>query len=49
MVFKVPRLASSPLKVCGTTYALLGFGDVIIPGIKSQNDLRVDIIVYIEK
>ncbi|NXC20247.1 SPP2B protein, partial [Corythaeola cristata] len=33
MVLKVPRLNSSPLALCDRPFSLLGFGDILVPGI----------------
>lgn len=45
MVFKVPRLTQDAISVCPLPFSLLGFGDIIIPGLLvSYNhafDLRV--------
>ena len=35
MVLKVPRITQSALIVCQLPYSLLGFGDILVPGIKS--------------
>lgn len=43
MVFKVPRLGSSPMKVCGLPYSLLGFGDIIVPGLLVSYNYRFDV------
>ncbi|XP_045168364.1 signal peptide peptidase-like 2B [Mercenaria mercenaria] len=46
MVFKVPRLTQDAISACPLPYSLLGFGDIIIPGLLvSHNhafDLRVN-------
>lgn len=46
MVFKVPRLGSSPMKVCGLPYSLLGFGDIIVPG---NYNITVLTVYYFKK
>lgn len=33
MVLKVPRLNFSPLALCDRPFSLLGFGDILVPGI----------------
>ena len=33
MVLKVPHLGSNPLKVCWLPYSMLGFGDILVPGL----------------
>ena len=33
MVLKVPHLGSNPLKVCWMPYSMLGFGDILVPGL----------------
>ncbi|XP_061409380.1 signal peptide peptidase-like 2B isoform X1 [Lethenteron reissneri] len=33
MVLKVPRLAPSELSVCSQPFSLLGFGDILVPGV----------------
>lgn len=43
MVFKVPRLGSSPMKVCSLPYSLLGFGDIIVPGLLVSYNYRFDV------
>ncbi|XP_041355333.1 signal peptide peptidase-like 2B [Gigantopelta aegis] len=46
MVFKVPRLLWSPLNVCSaSSYSLLGFGDIILPGLLVSYNHRFDITV----
>lgn len=32
MVLKVPRLNASPLALCDRPFSLLGFGDILVPG-----------------
>lgn len=34
MVLKVPRLNSSPLALCDRPFSLLGFGDILVPGMQ---------------
>ncbi|XP_078329329.1 signal peptide peptidase-like 2B [Crassostrea virginica] len=43
MVFKVPRLGGSPLNVCSLPYSLLGFGDIVIPGLLVSYNHRFDV------
>ncbi|XP_072450059.1 signal peptide peptidase-like 2 isoform X1 [Chiloscyllium punctatum] len=43
MVLKVPRLNSSPLALCDRPFSLLGFGDVLIPGMLVAYCHRFDI------
>nr|XP_022308317.1 signal peptide peptidase-like 2B [Crassostrea virginica] len=43
MVFKVPRLGGSPLNVCSLPYSLLGFGDIVIPGLLISYNHRFDV------
>ncbi|XP_061167880.1 signal peptide peptidase-like 2B [Saccostrea echinata] len=45
MVFKVPRLGSSLMNVCNLPYSLLGFGDVIVPGLLVSYNHRFDVRV----
>ncbi|XP_072100333.1 signal peptide peptidase-like 2 isoform X1 [Mobula birostris] len=45
MVLKVPRLNSSPLALCDRPFSLLGFGDVLIPGMLVAYCHRFDIQV----
>lgn len=45
MVFKVPRLSKSPLSVCDLPYSLLGFGDIIVPGLLVSYNHGFDIRV----
>ena len=33
MVLKVPHLGSSPLKACWLPYSMLGYGDILVPGL----------------
>ena len=34
MVLKVPHLSGNPdLKACGVPYSMLGFGDILVPGL----------------
>ncbi|MBZ3875819.1 Signal peptide peptidase-like 2B [Sciurus carolinensis] len=33
MVLKVPRLSASPLALCDRPFSLLGFGDILVPGL----------------
>ncbi|KAM4708375.1 signal peptide peptidase-like 2B isoform 2-T2 [Discoglossus pictus] len=43
MVLKVPRLNSSPLALCDRPFSLLGFGDILIPGLLVAYCHRFDI------
>ena len=36
MVLKVPRLKKSTLSVCLRPYSLLGFGDILVPGMQTN-------------
>lgn len=49
MVFQVPRLTSSPLNVCDLPMSLLGFGDVIIPGLLIGFNHGIDLKVQSKK
>ena len=33
MVLKVPRLYDDPLHVCWRPYSMLGYGDILVPGL----------------
>ncbi len=33
MVLKVPHLNSNPLSACWIPYSMLGFGDILVPGL----------------
>ncbi|XP_072261310.1 signal peptide peptidase-like 2B isoform X1 [Pyxicephalus adspersus] len=43
MVLKVPRLNSSPLALCDRPFSLLGFGDILVPGLLVAYCNRFDI------
>ncbi|XP_075060741.1 signal peptide peptidase-like 2B isoform X2 [Mixophyes fleayi] len=43
MVLKVPRLNSSPLALCDRPFSLLGFGDILVPGLLVTYCHRFDI------
>ncbi|KAL5020142.1 hypothetical protein ScPMuIL_003034 [Solemya velum] len=45
MVFKVPRLGVSFLSVCPGSYSLLGFGDIIVPGLLAGYNHAFDLRV----
>ncbi|XP_061695903.1 signal peptide peptidase-like 2 [Syngnathoides biaculeatus] len=45
MVLKVPRLNSSPLALCDRPFSLLGFGDVLVPGLLVVYCHRFDILM----
>ncbi|XP_043910678.1 signal peptide peptidase-like 2B [Protopterus annectens] len=45
MVLKVPRLNASPLALCDRPFSLLGFGDVLVPGLLVVYCHRFDIQV----
>ncbi|KAI1882846.1 hypothetical protein AGOR_G00239110 [Albula goreensis] len=45
MVLKVPRLNSSPLALCDRPFSLLGFGDILVPGLLVVYCHRFDILV----
>ncbi|XP_033725447.1 signal peptide peptidase-like 2B [Pecten maximus] len=49
MVFEVPRLTPSPLNVCDLPMSLLGFGDVIIPGLLIGFNHGIDLKVQSKK
>ncbi|XP_040027557.2 signal peptide peptidase-like 2 isoform X2 [Gasterosteus aculeatus] len=44
MVLKVPRLNFSPLSLCDRPFSLLGFGDVLVPGLLVVYCHRFDIL-----
>uniref|UniRef100_A0A672Z6F9 Signal peptide peptidase-like 2B n=1 Tax=Sphaeramia orbicularis TaxID=375764 RepID=A0A672Z6F9_9TELE len=44
MVLKVPRLNSSPLALCDRPFSLLGFGDILVPGLLVAYCHRFDIL-----
>ncbi|XP_061879810.1 signal peptide peptidase-like 2 [Entelurus aequoreus] len=46
MVLKVPRLNSSPLALCDRPFSLLGFGDVLVPGLLVAYCNRFDILTH---
>ncbi|XP_056451754.1 signal peptide peptidase-like 2 isoform X2 [Gadus chalcogrammus] len=46
MVLKVPRLNSSPLALCDRPFSLLGFGDVLVPGLLVAYCHRFDILTH---
>uniref|UniRef100_A0A8C3FZ90 Signal peptide peptidase like 2A n=1 Tax=Chrysemys picta bellii TaxID=8478 RepID=A0A8C3FZ90_CHRPI len=43
VVIRVPRLEYSALTLCGTPFSLLGFGDIIVPGLLVAYCRRFDI------
>ncbi|EPY79671.1 signal peptide peptidase-like 2B [Camelus ferus] len=45
MVLKVPRLNTSPLALCDRPFSLLGFGDILVPGLLVAYCHRFDIQV----
>ncbi|TNM98427.1 hypothetical protein fugu_014673 [Takifugu bimaculatus] len=45
MVLKVPRLNSSPLALCDRPFSLLGFGDILVPGLLVVYCHRFDILI----
>ncbi|XP_033710753.1 signal peptide peptidase-like 2B isoform X2 [Tursiops truncatus] len=45
MVLKVPRLNASPLALCDRPFSLLGFGDILVPGLLVAYCHRFDIQV----
>ncbi|XP_034513324.1 signal peptide peptidase-like 2B isoform X5 [Ailuropoda melanoleuca] len=45
MVLKVPRLNASPLALCDRPFSLLGFGDILVPGLLAAYCHRFDIQV----
>ncbi|KAJ8374607.1 hypothetical protein SKAU_G00051870 [Synaphobranchus kaupii] len=45
MVLKVPRLNSSPLALCDRPFSLLGFGDILVPGLLVAYCHRFDIVM----
>ncbi|XP_056276301.1 signal peptide peptidase-like 2 isoform X2 [Pseudoliparis swirei] len=44
MVLKVPRLNFSPLSLCDRPFSLLGFGDILVPGLLVAYCHRFDIL-----
>ncbi|CAG5896507.1 unnamed protein product [Menidia menidia] len=44
MVLKVPRLNFSPLALCDRPFSLLGFGDILVPGLLVAYCYRFDIL-----
>ncbi|KAG7243455.1 hypothetical protein INR49_010433 [Caranx melampygus] len=44
MVLKVPRLNFSPLALCDRPFSLLGFGDILVPGLLVAYCHRFDIL-----
>lgn len=46
LLFKVPKLALQPFfRTCGRDYSMLGFGDIIIPGICTSFCVRIDLLL----
>uniref|UniRef100_A0A4W4G521 Signal peptide peptidase-like 2B n=1 Tax=Electrophorus electricus TaxID=8005 RepID=A0A4W4G521_ELEEL len=45
MVLKVPRLNFSPLSLCDRPFSLLGFGDILVPGLLVAYCHRFDILM----
>uniref|UniRef100_A0A3B1J5I4 Signal peptide peptidase-like 2B n=1 Tax=Astyanax mexicanus TaxID=7994 RepID=A0A3B1J5I4_ASTMX len=45
MVLKVPRLNFSPLALCDRPFSLLGFGDILVPGLLVAYCHRFDILM----
>uniref|UniRef100_A0A671MFQ4 Signal peptide peptidase-like 2B n=1 Tax=Sinocyclocheilus anshuiensis TaxID=1608454 RepID=A0A671MFQ4_9TELE len=45
MVLKVPRLNFSPLVLCDRPFSLLGFGDILVPGLLVAYCHRFDILM----
>lgn len=45
MVLKVPRLNSSPLVLCDRPFSILGFGDILVPGMLVAYCYRFDILM----
>lgn len=45
MVLKVPRLNTSPMALCDRPFSLLGFGDILVPGLLVAYCHRFDIQV----
>lgn len=45
MVLKVPHLGSNPLKVCWMPYSMLGFGDILVPGLLLSYCHSFDLLV----
>ncbi|KAM6426120.1 signal peptide peptidase-like 2A isoform 1-T1 [Liasis olivaceus] len=43
VVFKVPRLESSPAMLCMRPFSLLGFGDIVVPGLLVAYCRRFDV------
>ncbi|CAM9907378.1 unnamed protein product [Lampetra planeri] len=49
MVVKVPRLAATPLSMCYQPFSLLGFGDILVPGLLVAYCHRFDVQVQSSK
>ncbi|XP_074660795.1 signal peptide peptidase-like 2B [Tubulanus polymorphus] len=49
LVLKVPRLAVSSLSICSLPYSLLGFGDIIVPGLLVAYCHGIDLRVQSKK
>ena len=49
MVFKVPKLTSDIINVCPLPYSLLGFGDIIIPGLLVAHNYAFDLFIGSKK
>ncbi|KAK7944727.1 hypothetical protein WMY93_000455 [Mugilogobius chulae] len=45
MVLKVPRLNFSPLSLCDRPFSLLGFGDILVPGLLVAYCYRFDLLM----
>ena len=45
MVLKVPHLGSNPLKVCFLPFSMLGFGDILVPGLLLSYCHSFDLLV----
>uniref|UniRef100_A0A3Q3XK13 Signal peptide peptidase-like 2B n=1 Tax=Mola mola TaxID=94237 RepID=A0A3Q3XK13_MOLML len=45
MVLKVPRLNFSPLALCDRPFSILGFGDILVPGLLIAYCHRFDILI----
>ncbi|XP_060577740.1 signal peptide peptidase-like 2B [Ruditapes philippinarum] len=49
MVFKVPRLTQDAISACPLPYSLLGFGDIIIPGLLVSHNHALDLRINSRK
>lgn len=47
MVLKVPKLTKPTLSVCLRPYSLLGFGDILVPGMQMNYGISLIIQAHI--